>query len=199
MNFQTVREAEGQMDGQYQMKVSMFGIPQEVGEVTFTPKGKKIQQVMILDDKGEIQKVKIFGGKMTSHCVGEGLSFQIAPYTSDQNHQTYYSGFWNDRAGASQAPQGQQQAPSQPAQRPNVPKSAPSNKDRLIVAQVVYKTMVSAWQGSLAEFDIWLMGNLKIYNRHIDTIMHAGAGTLVAPTVERTEPPAPELEDDIPF
>jgi len=40
MNFQAVREAEGQMDGQYQMKVAMFGTPQNVGDVTFTPKAK---------------------------------------------------------------------------------------------------------------------------------------------------------------
>lgn len=183
MNFGTVREAEGQMDGQYQIKVAMFGTPQNVEGVTFTPQGKKVQQVTIADDLMEVQRVKIYGGKMTIGNCGQRLSFEIAPYTSDKNNQTYYSGFWNDRVGVSQATQGQQA----PAQQPNAPKPTPSNKDRLIVAQVVYKAVCEQFchSGDIGAFDVWLMGHLNVYNRHIDTIMQAGAGTLIAPPEEQ--------------
>ncbi len=115
MNFQAVRDAEGQMDGQYQRKVPMLGTPQRVEDATFTPQGKKIQQVTITDDIGEMQKVKIYGGKMQNSLCGQKLSFEIAPYTSNRNNQVYYSGFWNDRATTGQA---SQQAPQKPQQTP---------------------------------------------------------------------------------
>lgn len=111
MNFQTVRDAEGQMDGQYQRKVAMFGTPQTVEDVAFTPQGKKFQQATITDDLQEVQKVKIWGGKMDVGCVGQRLSFEIAPYTSERNNQVYYSGFWKDKATIGQAPQ-QSQKPT---------------------------------------------------------------------------------------
>ena len=125
MNFEQIRQAEGKKDGQYQMKVSMFGMPTEMGGPEFNPKsGKPLRQVTIRDDKGETNKVKIFGDKMNEGCIGHRLAFDIAPYTSDKNNQTYYSGLWNDRANVSQ---NAQQAPSQPTQRSNVATGLPQH------------------------------------------------------------------------
>ena len=82
--------------------------------------------------------------------------------------------------------------------------SGGSNKDRLIVAQVVYKVL-SNLSDNPHEFDVWLMGNLKIYKRHIDAIMQAGSDELPMPkggepNPEYSDNPEPvDTDSDIPF
>jgi hypothetical protein len=105
MNFSMVRQALGQMDGQYQLKIAMFGVvvPPQIGEIEYNKKtGKPYQQVKIQDDTGETNKVKILGGKMTIDLIGKRLAFDIAPspYQPDPSRPPimYYTGFWNDRA-----------------------------------------------------------------------------------------------------
>lgn len=81
--------------------------------------------------------------------------------------------------------QGQQSPPSQQTQQ--APKQTyPSNKDRLIVAQVVYKALCDKF-GLLDDFDVWFAGNQKIFSRHIESIMRAGREQLNAE------------DEDIPF
>ena len=131
MNFQAVRDAEGQMDGQYQRKVTLFGIPKQIKPIEYNSKtGKPYNQVDITDDAGETNTVKILGGKIHSEHVDTRLSFDIAPYTHQPSGKIYYSGFWNDRVNVNQqqpAPQNAQQGVQQAAQRPNPPQGAPPN------------------------------------------------------------------------
>jgi len=72
------------------------------------------------------------------------------------------------------------------------------------VAQIVYKALYESFlsgDSNVEAWDVWFMGNLGIYIRHIDTIMKAGAGTLVAPAVSETSyvPSEEEQDGDIPF
>jgi hypothetical protein len=100
MNFAQVREAIGKLDEKnYQIKIAMFGTPQSFDGVTFTPEGKRFQQVFITDDIGETNKVKIYLGEektIGDGCIGKRLAFQIAPVPF--KNKMYYGGFWNDRA-----------------------------------------------------------------------------------------------------
>ncbi len=78
------------------------------------------------------------------------------------------------------------------------------NKDRLIVAQVVYKRLADKFD-TMHEFDVYLMGNLKVFKRHIDAIMQAGSDELPMPkggdvNPEYSDNPEPTDEsDNIPF
>ena len=103
-----------------------------------------------------------------------------------------------------QAPQQAQQQAQQPRQATNQPQPS---KDRLIPSQVVYKTLGDKF-GNPNEFDKWLMGNLAVYKRHLDTIMQAAADTLPVinpfktayqanPDYVGEDPPPPV--DDFPF
>ena len=70
---------------------------------------------------------------------------------------------------------GGQQRTQQPPQRPQQP--ATGNKDRLIVAQVVYKALSAMCGPDINGFDVWLMDNTNVFNRHVDVIMQTGAKT----------------------
>lgn len=102
MNFNLVRQAEGKMDGKYQAKITMYGVPNPIGAVQYNPKtGKPFQQVTITDDAGETNKVKILGGKMGDACIDRRLVFDIAPNPFEG--KMYYQGFWNDRVAVAPA------------------------------------------------------------------------------------------------
>ncbi len=64
------------------------------------------------------------------------------------------------------APQKAPQAPSQPPQ---------GNKDRLIVAQVVYKVLAEACNEAQG-WDVWLMSNQLVFKKHVDFVMQIGMG-----------------------
>lgn len=88
----------------------------------------------------------------------------------DTNAQGAYNKFkkYNPQYPDQATPQQSQQAPQQP-------KTPPSNKDRLIVAQVVYKELSSKF-ADVEEFDIWIMGDgHNVLSRHIDSIMLLGS------------------------
>lgn len=100
MNFNSVRQAEGKKDEKgYQIKIAMFGTPDGIDDVAFTPEGKRFQQVTMTDDNGETNKVKIYLGTdktMIDGCIGKRLAFNVAP--NSFKNKMYYGGFWNDRA-----------------------------------------------------------------------------------------------------
>lgn len=96
----------------------------------------------------------------------------------------------------------QQPAP-QDAQQ-GVLRPAGGSKDRLIVAQVVYKAFAETlYQKTPGEFDVWLMGNQFVLKRHVDLIMQIGAGEIpqtgkqMAQEFKDSMPPA--QDNDIPY
>ncbi len=103
--------------------------------------------------------------------------------------------------GQQPAPQNRPQAPSQPRQ---------PSKDRLIVAQVVYKGLARIWaesKSSIGEFDVWFMGNQLVLKRHIDLIMQYGLGErdktdgtqpLGKPNPAESKQMAREFEEEMP-
>lgn len=97
--------------------------------------------------------------------------------------------------GRRPAPQNASQASSQPRQQPN------TSKDRLIVAQVVYKALARLCPGGLwSEFDVWLMGNQLVLKRHVDLIMMIGAGQTpktLNPNPAESKKMAQEFEADM--
>ncbi|MGR3292519.1 MAG: hypothetical protein ACUZ9M_00720 [Candidatus Scalindua sp.] len=88
-----------------------------------------------------------------------------------------------------------QQPPPQSPQRP-----AQGNKDRLIVAQVVYKSL-AAMCGDIDVFDVWLMDRTNVFSRHVDVIMQTGLNIKQAPPPDYVgdDAPPPSDDDNIPF
>lgn len=112
----------------------------------------------------------------------------LQSYEKDGQTQLKLQGFLK------QAPQDTRQAPPQAAQ---ASKPVSGNKDRLIVAQVVYKAMAEMFAHNIdispeEAFDLWLTKNMPVYKRHIDMIMRAGADTL--PEINRPDDIDPAYE-----
>ena len=201
MNFQAVRNANGQ-------NVTMSAIATAIEGTSYIPSGTPKQDCKFTDANGELQSVTIWQGKgvpLPIEQQGLTLSINISCKPNNQG-RINYGGFWNSKAQTLPInpqilpinPQPSQQAPSQPAQGQKFAQPAPkatNNKDRLIVAQVVYKEL-SAKFGNPNEFDLWLVENALIMKRHADLIEQVGNNTLQSTGY------APELGTDnsqIPF
>lgn len=136
---------------------------------------------------------------------GYGVGGQIRVTVEQRQKQdgsgsyNYFKKFNPQYGGPPQAPQNAPQAPSRPPQ---------ANKDRLIVAQVVYKELASmarissAPEGSLGQWDVWLMGDGKnVLNRHVDLIMMIGEGKTpqqINPNPTDSRQMAQQFEDSMP-
>jgi len=160
MNFNVVAANNGNL-------VAMFATIAEIGASKLNVNQKPIQSVTLTDDNGEQHKVTINKGNgelLDGSALGQRLSFNLSTYQGQ--HGVGYSGFWNSRAQVSQpTPQNAPQAPPKAPQRPS------ANKDRLIVAQVVYKELSSKF-ANVGEFDVWLSDDgHNVLSRHIDSIM----------------------------
>lgn len=98
-------------------------------------------------------------------AIGSSISVEV----TNTEHGVRFKRF-NPQYAGQQRPVGRSQASSRPTEQPN------ANKDRLIVAQVVYKAMAKK-NSLMPEFDLWLMGDGKnVFKRHVDLIMKIGSG-----------------------
>lgn len=149
MNFQIVDALQGRADEKgYQQKTLMGGKVGQVWPAEFNKNGKRQQQVMITDVTGKENKVKIFLGQNPDILTGSQGDFLVGPNPYKGN--MYYNGFIEGSLqGGTQAPQQPQQQSyqqpqqqyQQPAQASQPKRQATLDKDRLIVAQVVYKAL----------------------------------------------------------
>ncbi len=138
----------------------------------------RYQDIEITDQQGN-KKVGRIGSKQ-GYATGVQIQVTTEQKTDTQTQQPYvYFKKYNPQYAQQQyqqpAPQQGQQPPSQAGQPANAPKGS---KDRLIVAQVVYKALCDKYKASTPEFDLWITQNIAVYKRHIDMIMKAGADTL---------------------
>jgi len=153
--------------------------------------GVQYQDIQITNVQGQ----KIVGqigckAPYTEQNIGEQGQWDLEQATNSKGNP------YNKLKKHYDTPYGSGQSFSQNAQQ-GVSHPAGANKDRLIVAQVVYKELAGMSQ-DLGDFDTWLMGDGKnVLKRHVDLIMQVGKGEQLR---HQTEPDAPEPpDDDIPF
>lgn len=141
-------------------------------------------------------------GSKQGYVAGGQISVMVEQKQGDSGPYNYFKKFNPQYGGADATPQGGQWTPPQgqpsaPQNRPQAPSRPPQgNKDRLIVAQVVYKALAAIGRDSLGGFDVWLMGNQLVFKRHVDLIMQIGAGE--TPQIPIAADGTP-IDDDIPF
>lgn len=153
--------------------------------------GNKYQWITIQTPTGSV--VGRIGSKQ-GYAAGGQISVTVEQKQGDAGSYNYFKKF---NPQYSTAPQNAPQAPSQPVRQSN------TNKDRLIVAQVVYKVLGELSVGMLmGDFDVWLMGNQNVFKRHVDLIMQIGEGKTpmqinnpAPPLRHQTEPDAPEPDE----
>ncbi len=132
------------------------------------------------------------GSKSESYPMAQGQTITVE--ASKTEHGVRFKKINLDYAGKGSGGGGKQSSGQ----------SGGSNKDRLIVAQVAYKKFADKFD-TMHEFDVYLMGNLKVFKRHVDVIMQAGSDELPMPkggddNPEYSDNPAPiDESDSIPF
>jgi len=162
----------------------------------YNENGKAFQQAVLLDASENAEyKVKIWQGSgmpLTPDLVGQTLPFRVTGKV--YNNTTYLSGFWQQPRQPQKPQQGQQARP-QPAKAPIGAVGWPQgNKDKLIVAQVVYKALVEKFN-DIGAFDVWLMASYPVMKRHIELIMDAASSEPNPPPVDL----GARQDPDIPF
>ena len=134
MNFQEVLNANGE-------KRVVIGTLKEIKGEGLTQNQKPFKKVSVIDNTGATKNVKIYGENLPGPAqIGQTLTFSISTYDYTYEGQLgkAFSGFWNSTSPA--PPQPQQQSYQQP-QAPQARPQATTDKDRLIVTQVVYKAL----------------------------------------------------------
>lgn len=205
MNFTKVREAVGQMDGQYQAKLPMIGkVSGELPGVSYTTEGKRFQKINITDNLGEVQQVKIYLGKKPEMTIAGTYAFLIGPNPYQNN--MYYNGFWQADKRVSQAPTTPQPVPQQPAggqttvHPPHQANKATDwdAKDLRIARECAIKASVRLAAAEQIPIDMVT----KFADGYVNYIYN-GLSTSVKP-IANEEPPAtsneepPATDDDVP-
>lgn len=103
MNFQTVKQANGQ-------NIDMYGTVVELNGEGISPKsGKPYKKLTIVDDNNEKHLVTIRGDNLpTAAVLQQRQAFTIS--TWQQGDRSGFSGFWNPQGSVRQPQQGVQQA-----------------------------------------------------------------------------------------
>ncbi len=154
MNFQTVRQADGE-------NVTMNAFADRIDGITFIPSGTAKQNCKFTDANGEQQSVTIWQGKgqpLPEDKRGQTLSINIS--CKVKGNRTNYGGFWNSTAQTrplnqqvANAPlQGQQglncpQPTTKPSYQPNAKKEV--DWDAIAEGKVRHGVLCAMLQGGL--------------------------------------------------
>lgn len=126
MNFATVDQCKGRMDGQYAAKTPIFATFIEIGGQTFTANQKPTVKVKLADDQGVSHTVHLYGNTLpNANMLNQRSCFDLSAFDGQGQGGPYvgYQGFWNNNAQTNQqpqqpAPQTRQPANTQPADQP---------------------------------------------------------------------------------
>lgn len=127
MNFATVNQCKGRMDGQYAAKTPICATFIEIGGQTFTTNQKPTVKVKLADDQGVSHTVHLYGNTLpNANMLNQRSCFDLSAFDGQGQGGPYvgYQGFWNNNAQTNQQPQGQQ--PQQPAPQSRQPTNAPA-------------------------------------------------------------------------
>lgn len=181
--------------------VTIIGTITQAGPAS-NPTGQyqvRYQDVTITDQQGHEWHGRI--GSKQGYQAGAPISVTVEQKPGDSGPYNYFRRYnpqYPNQGSQAPAQAPQRPAQGQAAQRP--PQTTPNGKDRLIVTQVVYKALATAFTGALDEFDVWLTGNQNVLKRHVDLIMQIGANVSSSqnnPNWVGENPSEPE--GDIPF
>jgi len=107
MNFQTVRNNKGQMDGDFPAKTEMIGTFTEIGPAKLSGNNKPCCKCKITDDTNEAHNVTLYGDAPPANLLGGQGLFNLSAYDGNYQGKPYtgYSGFWERVLTRPQRPQ----------------------------------------------------------------------------------------------
>ena len=145
----------------------------KVQPVDSTDQNNTQYQWVVIASQAGVETTGRIGSKQ-GYQAGMPINVTVEQKQGNDGVYNYFKKF-NPQYGSPQQPSNfqKQLTPQNPPQAPSRPAGA--SKDRLIVAQVVYKATVGVWKSDLCAFDVWLMGDGKnVLKRHVDLIMLEG-------------------------
>lgn len=178
-NFAIIRAVTEKDDKGYFVRKTMFGVLNSFTPVEFTKTGSRFQQVMITDDSGEQQKVKIWLGDdktIGDGCINRRLEFEISK--NPFKNQMYYGGFWQDKAAV---------APARPPTSSQVASKPPTPTDSTSTSEIDLRNMLLC--SYIQAGEAYKVSDGAIYRRVLEDVKFIQQG-------EKYFTPKPEASSD---